>query len=183
MRAASFNEGCFLPARMSDRCDSEHLISRANLTCELFLSIQILRGWRESMSEILADSEVLRQDHSSLSANGLWELPARPSGMPRKRKDPPPSKPRKLQLGAWLDRLGVRQIRVAEAVNVTPTYINELCSGAKTNPSNGILLDIAQFLGIPAESLYKLPPSGETAREVDGLSPAVLAKLREPEPE
>lgn len=85
---------------------------------------------------------------------------------------------RQLYLGEWLSRLGVKQVTLAEGIGTSPQYVNELISGAKDNPSGRLILDIAHFLEIPSDALYRPPPGVAAAVAVEGLSQETLARLR-----
>lgn len=83
----------------------------------------------------------------------------------------PARKQRYLHLGAWLIRLGRTQAEAAEVAGVKPGYISELVSNKKQNPSQGVLLDISEWLGLTVNDLYTAPPPMD-AVEAHGQMPA-----------
>jgi transcriptional regulator with XRE-family HTH domain len=97
--------------------------------------------------------------------------------MGRRRPDRTPLVERELHLGAWLARLGVKQIRLAEELNITPGYMSEIVSGKKNGADIDLWMDIAHVLGIPLEALFRRPPDSKAVASVEGLSDAVIAKL------
>lgn len=92
--------------------------------------------------------------------------------MPRPRS-PNPKRPfRRLYIGEWLARLDKKQVEAATAAGVTPTYINEIVSGKKTNPSHEVLLDLSEWLGLTVNDFYYPPPTRE---QVDTASKDLTA--------
>lgn len=128
----------------------------------------------------LAVSVLSRQEKNSPTANGPAGDHGQDVPMPKKRTRKPLIE-RKLYLGEWLSRLGVKQVTLADNVGISPQYVNELISGAKDNPSNALILDIAHFLEIPSDALFRLPPGLAAAAAVEGLSQKTLARLRRPD--
>jgi transcriptional regulator with XRE-family HTH domain len=96
--------------------------------------------------------------------------------MPRQRTNPPDKPPRKLYLGPWIARLGLKQGKVAEDAGISPQFMSELISGSK-KPSVDTLLDISDILGVPVNSLYFPPPAAGIVQSLQGITPAALDRL------
>jgi transcriptional regulator with XRE-family HTH domain len=90
-------------------------------------------------------------------------------------RNPKPFK--KLYLGQWLARLGRKPAEIARSVGVEPSYISNLISGKKANPSGAILVDIAEELGLSANDLYRMPPPKSATEAVEALNPSQIATL------
>jgi transcriptional regulator with XRE-family HTH domain len=97
--------------------------------------------------------------------------------MPRPRRNTPNRIARRIYLGEWLARLRRKQVDLARAVGITPTYVSELISLKKPNPSPGLLLEISEWLGLTVNDLYRPPPPIGATEAVDKLNPAQLATL------
>lgn len=97
--------------------------------------------------------------------------------MPAKRRIVRKKPPRKLYLGAWLLRLGYKRNEVFREAGITETYLSELISNKKKNPSVDILLDISEFIGVPVNNLYFPPPTSTVAFAMQGLSQEAQARL------
>ena len=67
---------------------------------------------------------------------------------------------------------------VVRATKINEGYLSELISGKKKNPSADALYKIADFLEIPLDYLYRLPPDRAFIEEAAKFDPSVLAKLR-----
>lgn len=85
-----------------------------------------------------------------------------------------------LFLGEWIRTLGKSQKDVAGAAGVNEGYLSQLISGQKKNPSAGLLVDIANYLGIPLQSLYQMPPDREFLKQARQLDPTLLERLMNP---
>ncbi|CCE05809.1 hypothetical protein BRAS3843_1480040 [Bradyrhizobium sp. STM 3843] len=84
---------------------------------------------------------------------------------------------KKLHLGEWLARLNVKQADLARDVGVTESYISNLISGKKVNPSISLLLEISDRLKLSVNDLYKQPPSISALDDLKDFSPAVVQQL------
>lgn len=88
---------------------------------------------------------------------------------------------RRLHLGEWLDRLGIKQTELAAAVGITDQYVSELVSPKKIKkPTPDLLLAISEFLGITVNDLYSPPPSRaemERAKSISATEQVHLARL------
>jgi transcriptional regulator with XRE-family HTH domain len=84
---------------------------------------------------------------------------------------------RKLYIGEWLARLGRKPVDLAKHVDVTETYVSELISGKKNNPSHVLLLDISEWFGLTVNDLYMRPPDRVALEAVERLNPAQMATL------
>lgn len=94
--------------------------------------------------------------------------------MPRPQKN---RQFRKLYIGPWLARLGKKPVDAAKAIGVTETYMSELISGKKKNPGHAILFDLSEWLGIPMNALYRMPPAQNAVDAVEGMTAAEMAAL------
>lgn len=74
--------------------------------------------------------------------------------------------------------MGRRPVDVVRATGINEGYLSELIAGNKTNPSAEVLLEIADFLGIPMQYFYRPPPTREQLDQTAGIDPVVLAKLK-----
>lgn len=97
--------------------------------------------------------------------------------MPRPRPQQRTRPTRRLYLGEWLARLGRTQAECARVAAITPTYVSELISQKKKDPSPAILLEISEWLGLTVNDLYRPPPPIEATAAVENLSPSQLAVL------
>jgi transcriptional regulator with XRE-family HTH domain len=86
---------------------------------------------------------------------------------------------KKLHLGEWLARLSVKQTDLARDVSITESYLSNLISGKKVNPSISLLLQISDRLGLSVNDLYKQPPSISAIEDLKNFSPAVVKQLLE----
>jgi transcriptional regulator with XRE-family HTH domain len=84
---------------------------------------------------------------------------------------------RKLYLHQWLTRLGKRPVDLANHLNVTESYISNLKSEKRSNPSIAILLEMSEWLGITVNDLFVAPPKAGTLADLKGYSPAAVAQL------
>jgi transcriptional regulator with XRE-family HTH domain len=108
------------------------------------------------------------------SAPDYRRMPKSPRNARRARR---PGRP--LYIGQWIRALHMRQIDVVRGTGINERYLSELCSGtSKKRPSEALLADLADFLGIPIDYLYRPPPAAEFIQEASRLDPAVLARLR-----
>lgn len=78
---------------------------------------------------------------------------------------------KRIYLGEWLDALGQDQKGTADAAGVNPSYISNIVSGRKTNPSGYVMQAIADHLEITMNDLYEPPPSHSAVAMLNGLSP------------
>lgn len=95
--------------------------------------------------------------------------PKGPGSRPRR---PPP----KLYVGEWLRRLGFTQVEIAKAVDIGESHMTLIIQG-KRYPSPGLLMAIADAMGLTTELLRHAPPDEETVRAAAELGPSVLARL------
>lgn len=84
---------------------------------------------------------------------------------------------RKFYLAEWLARLGRRPVDLATYLDVGESYISNLRSEKRSNPSIGILLDISDWLGITVNDLFQPPPKAQSIKELRGYSPRAIEKL------
>jgi transcriptional regulator with XRE-family HTH domain len=87
-------------------------------------------------------------------------------------------RPPELHIGQWLTRLGVKPVELAREVEITESYVSELISNRKKNPSFNVLSDIADYLGVPLDALRRPPPSVEAIDAVGGLPPATIERMK-----
>ena len=92
--------------------------------------------------------------------------------MPPRRSPAPKRQFRKLHIGPWLARLDRSQAEAADAVGVSKPYMSELISGKKKNPGYQVLHDLAAWLGITIDDLFRPPPD---KRDVDAVDPHMSA--------
>ena len=78
---------------------------------------------------------------------------------------------RTLHLGAWLALFQVSETEAGKIAGVGQSYIANLISGFKKNPSALILMDISEYLGITVNDLYQRPPSRAEMQPAANLSP------------
>jgi transcriptional regulator with XRE-family HTH domain len=64
-----------------------------------------------------------------------------------------------------------------EGTTVNEGYLSQLINRRKTNPTQAYLQEIADFLGIPVQCFYRLPPSRDALGELAGLDPLTLSRL------
>jgi transcriptional regulator with XRE-family HTH domain len=95
--------------------------------------------------------------------------PVRRGSRPRR---PPP----KLYIGAWLRRLGLKQVDVASAAAIGQSHMSLIVKGERY-PGPGTLEAIATAMGVTAETLKKPPPDEATIRATADIDPAILARL------
>lgn len=95
--------------------------------------------------------------------------------MPPKTARPPRKPPAALYIGEWMARLGIRPVELAKGTGLTESYISELVSRKKDNPSFNAIADIADYLGVTISDLRRPPPS---AAVLGGLSAEAIARLK-----
>lgn len=86
----------------------------------------------------------------------------------------------KIYLSEWLSRLGRRPVELARHLDVGESYISNLRSSKKSNPSIGLLIQMSDFLGITVNDLVKPPPKATSIEELKGYSQGAIDKLLEP---
>ena len=86
---------------------------------------------------------------------------------------------RLLYIGQWIRALGKRPVDVVRATGINEGYMSELISGGKKNPSGLVLVQIAEYLGIPLSYFYRPPPAQEVLDQVSEIDPAILSRLRQ----
>jgi transcriptional regulator with XRE-family HTH domain len=96
----------------------------------------------------------------------------RPKPIIRRPRRPPPP----VFIGAWVKRLGVKQVEIAKKAEIGESYMSLLVSGAKY-PGPAVKRAIADALRIPESALHQMPPDEETVRALAGLDPSILARL------
>jgi transcriptional regulator with XRE-family HTH domain len=101
------------------------------------------------------------------------------SDMPPPKRNRPRRVLRQLYIGQWLRGLGLRQTDMAKETGINEGYISSLISGERDNPSAAILLQIADFMDVPVNYLYKPPPDRNVIIEAGSIDPLILARLRE----
>ena len=84
---------------------------------------------------------------------------------------------RPLYIGQWIIRLGRKPREVAAAAGIDESYLSNLISGEKRNPSAAVLFDISDVLGITVNDLYRPPPPASAVERAGELSPAQIAAL------
>lgn len=89
----------------------------------------------------------------------------------------PASRP--LFLGEWLDKFGVSQTVAAAQIGVEQSYIANLVSRKKDNPSALKLLVLSEFLGITVNDLYQMPPAETAITPIAKISPKAREALIE----
>lgn len=89
----------------------------------------------------------------------------------RPRRAPP-----RLYIGEWLRRLGFTQVAIARAVEIGESHMT-LIIQRKRYPSPGLLIAIADAMGVTSEMLRRPPPDEETIRAASGIDPGTLARL------
>jgi len=101
--------------------------------------------------------------------------PRRPAGGPD-NKGP-------LRLGAWLLAFGMTKTTLSKGSGVSLPYISQMISGTKRNPSEGMLIDIADYLfpDVPEDErvsyLYRSPPDQTFVRTARDLNPDLLRRI------
>jgi len=128
------------------------------------------------MSRMLANSE-----HSDERAYSLLDnLPAYRrtphSGMALYCRD---RRNRRLYIPEWLESSGRTAAALATHINVKPPYVSELLRGEKPVSNLDRAYDIADFLGVTIDDLYRPPPSDDQLSAVSQLSPATRSRLLE----
>jgi transcriptional regulator with XRE-family HTH domain len=90
----------------------------------------------------------------------------------------PPRQLKPIFLGEWIDAIpGCDRKGAADAAGIEISYISNLSSGKKANPSSIIMLALSEYLGITVNDLYRPPPSKTTLKELADLSPAARETL------
>lgn len=84
---------------------------------------------------------------------------------------------RKLFVGEWLARLGRKPTELAKAVGVTESYVSELISHKKDNPSPVLLLEVSEWLGLTVNDLYRSPPPAAAVSAIERMDPSQMAAL------
>ncbi len=74
-------------------------------------------------------------------------------------------------------RLGRKAVEIARAADVTESYISELASGKKPNPSLPVLFAIVDELGISVNDLRRPPPPASALEAAQKLDPGQIAAL------
>ena len=87
---------------------------------------------------------------------------------------------RKLYLSEWLARLGKRPVDLARHLDVGESYISNLKSEKRANPSVTILIEMSEFLGITVNDLLKPPPKAASVEELKGYSAGAIEQLLGP---
>jgi transcriptional regulator with XRE-family HTH domain len=95
------------------------------------------------------------------------------SGMPKAAR----TSTRKLYLSEWLDRLGRRPVDLARHLGVGESYVSNLRSEKRSNPSIYILIDISEFLGVTVNDLFMPPPKAGTIGELKTYSTSAVERL------
>jgi len=88
-----------------------------------------------------------------------------------------PVQTRKLYLSEWLARLRKRPVDLARHLGVTESYISNLKSDKRGNPSITILIEMSEFLGVTVNDLTKPPPRAATIEQLQGYSQAAVQQL------
>lgn len=86
---------------------------------------------------------------------------------------------RKLFLGQWLRRLGLRQVDVAKGSGIGESYLSLLISDPNKKPTPDVLLALSDELGVPVNALYRMPPPWTEIEAKVQLTPAQIARLLE----
>ena len=87
---------------------------------------------------------------------------------------------RPIYLAQWMEALGRRPIDLAKPhTSVTASYISNLCSPARINPSAIVMLEISEALGVTVNDLYQKPPSSGLMDALASYSPAARQALLE----
>ncbi len=73
--------------------------------------------------------------------------------------------------------MGFSPARVSRETGINEGYISQLISGEKSNPSYGILREIADHIGVPVAIFEKPPPDPKLTGELANLPPSVRDKL------
>lgn len=102
-------------------------------------------------------------------ARNPWEMPA------RRNAD------RKLYLGEWIARLGLRPVEVARGVQVAESHLSNIIAHKK-NASVALLMDISEFLGVTVNDLHRRPPPATAAMPFEGFSAGAVRLLMERKP-
>lgn len=84
---------------------------------------------------------------------------------------------RKLYIGEWLARLNLKPEHIAKEVGIQPSYLSDMISGKKKNPSARLLLAISEAMGVPMNDLYRAPPSTSQLEAIKDFSPDLLRRL------
>lgn len=81
-------------------------------------------------------------------------------------------------LGEWIDAIPGRTRKgAAGAAGIKESYISNLSSGRKANPSSLVMLAVSEYLGITVNDLYQPPPSKTALKELATLSPSAREAL------
>ena len=109
----------------------------------------------------------------SIQSLGMSKSPKVPSKGPgsRPRRAPP-----RLYVGEWLRRLGYSQVAIARAVEIGESHMT-LIIQRKRYPSPGLLIAIAEAMGLTSELLRHPPPDEDTIRATAGIDPQIIARL------
>lgn len=84
---------------------------------------------------------------------------------------------RPLFIGPWLTKLNRKPREVCQASGVDESYMSQLISGEKQNPSADVLMRISEELGISVNALYRRPPEMDVTDRVQKLSPEQFEAL------
>lgn len=96
--------------------------------------------------------------------------------VPRPRRRPPP-----LFIGAWIRRLGLKQVDVARGAGIGESYMSSIVSGNKY-PGPAVLAAIASVMGVPEHVLRQPPPDEAAIRAIGDLDPAIISRLQPKHP-
>ena len=91
-------------------------------------------------------------------------------GRPKKQFKP-------LFVGQWIVAVNRRPSEVAKAIGIGESYLSQIISGEKPNPSHSILFSLSEELGVPMNDFYRRPTERDITDKVARLRPDQLSAL------
>lgn len=110
---------------------------------------------------------LLGQDDNRGMVKRPRNVPKAPNRTKARRRRALPRKPLpQLFLSEWLARLKKKQQEIAKAAGIGKSYMSQIVSLQKDDPSAAIVFWISEALGVTVNDLYRPPP---TRAEIDKL--------------
>jgi hypothetical protein len=121
-------------------------------------------------------------DHADMPRKPVFPSKLEPRTKGRRRSAAPKAieaqiAKRPLHLGPWLRRMGLKQIQVARKAGIGKSYMSQLVSGKKDDPSALHVLAISEAMGVTVNALYRLPPTQQQVDQVRKLTPEQIVMM------
>lgn len=127
------------------------------------------------------DTEPTPRDHGGMAKKRGLPSQLERSRNRRSKTAPRPAEPelkkRTLHLGPWLRRKGLKQIEVANKAGIGKSYMSQLVSGKKDEPSALLMLYISEAMGVTVNALYRPPPTQQQVDRAKGLTPEQIVMI------